>query len=73
VKASPDGLRRALVSIFYENFERQGDAARTAAAIDELRDANATLRAENAELRARLEAIERMMRGIAAQSAGGRP
>jgi hypothetical protein len=73
VKASPDGLRRALVSIFYENFERQGDAARTAAAIDELRDANATLRAENAELRARLESIERMMRGIAAQSGGGRP
>jgi len=79
VRAAADGTRRALVSVFFESFDRQGDAQAVTESIDALRTENASLRAENDalraeqdELRQRLDAIERMLRDVTPQSTGGR-
>ena len=79
VRPAADGTRRALVSVFFESFDRHGDAHMVAESIDALRAENASLRAENDamraeqdELRHRLDAIERMLRDVAPQSTGGR-
>ncbi len=54
VPAGPDGVKRVLLSVFFDSFERQGNAAAVDADIE-------SLRAENDELRSRLETLEQQL------------
>ncbi len=64
VAPGADGTRRVLLSVFYDRFERQGDAVEMRGTID-------ALRAENDSLRLRLEAIEARLDAMTAPTAGG--
>jgi len=64
IKAGADGTRRVLLSVFYDRFDRQGDAA-------VLHETVEALRAENAELRSRLESIESKLATLEVRTAGG--
>lgn len=57
-----NGVKRVLLSVFYDRFDRQGDAVALAATVE-------SLRTENDTLRARLDAIEQKMATLA-QGAG---
>lgn len=57
VPAGPDGVKRVLLSVFFDRFERQGSAA----AFGELVE---SLRAENDDLRSRLEALEAQLANL---------
>ena len=61
VAPGADGVKRALVSVLFDRFTREGDPGAMRAEID-------AVRAENADLRKRLEALER---AIEASGAGG--
>lgn len=63
VAPGSDGVKRALVSVLFDRFTRSGDPIAIGAELD-------ALRAENGELRARLEALEAAVRG--AGKGGGR-
>ncbi|MFO0875292.1 MAG: hypothetical protein U0575_15165 [Phycisphaerales bacterium] len=65
VHKGPDGVKRVLLSVLYDRFERQGDAAALAGTVE-------SLRAENDELRARLQAIEAQLATLARSTEGGR-
>jgi|GEM_PF-2684132 len=58
VRPGADGVKRVLLSVFFESFERQGDAAALGETID-------SLKAENEALRARLDAIEARLSALA--------
>ncbi|MBM4112185.1 MAG: hypothetical protein FJ253_02250 [Phycisphaerae bacterium] len=64
VKAGADGTKRVLLSVFYDRFERQGDAAATQETIE-------ALRAENDSLRSQLQTIEARLATIEARITGG--
>ncbi len=63
VPASPDGVKRVLLSVFYDSFERQGSAAALDRVVEELK-------AENDELRARLESIEQQLNTLIGTTKG---
>jgi hypothetical protein len=69
VAPGPDGLRRALVSVLFDRFARVGDPKASARLAEEV----AALKAENAELRGRLGALEALVGNIPDQSVATPP